>query len=460
MKNLNVALIIVFSHLLLGSCSRDFLDVKPDKSLTIPNNLKDLQALLDNSDAVMNLSPNFGLFGSDDIYITDNGLASMTAPFNSAYLWEADFYTGETNNSNNWNTPYEQVFYANVVLETLATLDAPENSTEVQSIRGSAYFFRAFAFYQIAQLFCNPYAQATAQNSLGIPLRLSSDISLASKRSTIKETYQQILADLNLAVEYLPLSQLKMTRPTKTAAYALLARVHLIMADFLQSEHFATIVLETSSSLLNYNSLNPSANRPFSNVLGVGVNPEVLFYSSMNTNATLQSSAEVCVDTALYQMYASNDLRKALFFKPKSTNLFHFKGQYTGSSALFSGLAIDEVLLTRAECRARLGNLQGALADLNYLLEHRWKEGSFEPVVSTKADVVLSSILAERRKELVFRDLRWTDLRRLNSDPSYSKTLFRQHKGQRYTLKPEDPRYTLAIPPRVLMYSHLEQNPR
>jgi hypothetical protein len=73
----------------------------------------------------------------------------------------------------------------------------------------------------------------------------------------------------------------------------------------------------------------------------------------------------------------------------------------------------------------------------------------------------LVKIITERRKELPFTgSARWEDLRRLNKDPQFAKTLIRQLNGQNYTLAPNDPKYTLPIPDIEIKLSGIQQNLR
>lgn len=73
---------------------------------------------------------------------------------------------------------------------------------------------------------------------------------------------------------------------------------------------------------------------------------------------------------------------------------------------------------------------------------------------------MLQWILTERRKELLFRDLRWMDLKRLNKEPAYETMLIRTFNGVTYTLKPNDPRYALPLPRNVINLTGMSQNPR
>ena len=77
------------------------------------------------------------------------------------------------------------------------------------------------------------------------------------------------------------------------------------------------------------------------------------------------------------------------------------------------------------------------------------------------ADAALTLILDERRKELAFRSgLRWSDLKRLNQDSRYAKTLSRKIGGQSYTLAPGDKRYAFLIPVSVVQMDGVAQNSR
>jgi hypothetical protein len=246
-----------------------------------------------------------------------------------------------------------------------------------------------------------------------------------------------------------------LNRPSRAAVFALLARVGLTMQDYVSGKRWADSCLHAYSALLDYNTLDGSVTRPFS----LTFNPELLFQCSMQ-NHSMQFAVTTAIDTVLYASYDSNDLRRSLFFRdyaPQGTK--YFRGQYTGLSYLFCGLATDEVWLVRAECNARLGDGVDALADLNTLLIKRWKESTFVPFTAATADEALALILIERRKETLFRDLRWGDLRRLNQDPRFEKILMRVLDGQGYALPPNDNRYAYPIPDDEVRLGGVQQNP-
>src|ERR1700743_780594 len=291
------------------SCQKDFLNKRPNQALVVPQTLSDYQALLDNSNAVMNYSPYLPEIATDDIYTPDDGFAGQFNQDQNSYIWGRDIFAGVS--GSDWNIPYQQVFYANIVLDGLKTyIPTQSERAQVNQLNGEAYFYRAFAFYNLAQEFAAPYDPVNAAAALGIPLRLESDVTKKSVRASLQDTYQQIIKDLKNAASLLPAQSAYKTRPTKTAVHALLARAYLTMLDYKDAGTEAVTALAANDKLLDYNSLDTTAARPFPASLPNG-NPEVLFYSSLIYNGFISgNSVLTSVDTILYQSYAVNDLRK------------------------------------------------------------------------------------------------------------------------------------------------------
>jgi hypothetical protein len=187
-------------------------------------------------------------------------------------------------------------------------------------------------------------------------------------------------------------------------------------------------------------------------------NSEVIFHSQM-TQYTPLSSSRLILDSILYRSYANDDIRKEAWFKTASGG-YTFKGSYCGSQQTFNGLAVDECYLTKAECLARNGSVSEAISTLNKLLVTRYKTGSFTQISTSDKQEALTIILKERRKELLFRGIRWTDLRRLNLDPTTATTIYRNLNGTVYKLEPNSPNYTLPIADDVIQLSDIPQNIR
>lgn len=439
---------------LLVSCKKDFLEAKPDKSLVVPATLADFQALLDNTDIMNSWMPYLGEIGSDNYYLQYDTWNALTyPPEKNGYVWAKEIYEGNT--SPDWEYMYRIVFYANNVLEGLENMKNIDDPLMYNQIKGSALFFRGYAFYQVAKLFCAPYSLSATNDGLGIPLRLKSDINLPSTRATIAATYKQILDDLSASVPLLPSAVAYKTRPDKTAAYAMLSKVYLVMQDYAHSLLFAdSAILQPTNHLMDFNDLDTLASYPIAQY-----NDEVIFQTTLNYARNL-SSSRINIDSTLFNSYSDNDIRKAGWFTVKSGRLI-FKGNYNGSSPYyFSGLGLDEVYLNLAECLARTGEVQRSMDILNDFLVKRYRAGTFSPLTASGADDAIQLILQERRKELLFRGTRWSDLRRLNLDPSTAKTLYRVLNGTTYELPPNSPNYVFAIEDNVIKLTGMAQNPR
>lgn len=437
MKNI---ISIIIGILVCFACEKNFLNAKPDKSLLVPTNLSHYQALLDNSLNIMNRTPYLGEIASDNFSMLSNSFDSYAETERNAYIWANKIYASV--NVFDWDQPYKQIFYANIVLEGLKKF--PNDDPEVVKMNGAARFYRGWALFQIAQIFAEPYNPETASKIKGIPIRIVPDITQASHVGTLQETYNQIRNDLQSASQHLQIPITALTRPSRTAAYAALARLHLIMQDYQKAKMYADSTLEIQNELLNYNLLDSLKAYPFPVLYGNREkNPEIIFLSLLGSNNFMNTNSNTIIDTSVYNLYSENDLRKALFFTKNKA----FRGSYMGERSYhFSGLAVDEMYLIRSEANIRIGNIAAANNDLNSLLQMRTIKGKFYPSAYTTSDDLLHRILEERRKELIGRGIRWTDLRRLNQDPLFEKVIKRKIEGKEYLLYPNDGRYTFPIP--------------
>jgi len=444
------------------SCKKGWLDAKPDKALVIPKSIRDYQAILDNSldAATFNKTDALGEIGAGDFEVTDQGFNTLNARDRNLYKWAQTVF--EEDGDGSWDSPYQSIFNANVVLEGLEKIKPSTSAeqTEWNQAKGIAFFWRAFHHCQVANIFCKPYDKSTAGSDMGIPLRLQSDFNIKSVRASIEETYSQILSDLKQAEPLIPVSSpvntINKMRPTKAAVNAMLARVYLSMSKYDSAYAYANKALQTYSVLMNYN-LSPPM---LTTILPVPkFNDETILYCEGRTYLALGLTIKR-IPASLYQLYDANDRRRDRFFYPFQGG-YIFVGGYTNSGELFGGLATDELYLIRAECLARAGSKDAALNDLNTLLQTRWRNTvSYTPVAAVDANDALSKILVERRKELIFRCLRWSDLRRLNKEPQFAVTLTRTIAGTTYTLPPNSPLYVLPIPKTAILLGGLPQNPR
>ncbi|ULT26845.1 RagB/SusD family nutrient uptake outer membrane protein [Sphingobacterium sp. E70] len=323
-------------------------------------------------------------------------------------------------------------------------------------MRGEALFTRAFVHYGEAQVY-SEIGRVGSDSKPGIPIRLTSDYTVVSQRGTVAENIAAILKDLNEALELLPATSSSKVKPSKAAVYALLSRIYLSFRQYDLAEKYADAALNLYNKVTDLNTLDLESMSPFP----IGHDEIIYAVYSRNGNLLLQTVANV--NKTLYGQYTENDLRKKAYFYDKGNGHIGFKGNYPGVfSTLFFGPTTDELLLNTAECAARRGDLNKAAEQLNKLLMHKWKSGTFIPIKFADKEKAINLILEERRKELSFRGLRWSDIKRLNQEKGREVILQRKDDSGNIIaeLPANDSRYYYLIPDEVVRQAGMQQNIR
>ena len=163
----------------------------------------------------------------------------------------------------------------------------------------------------------------------------------------------------------------------------------------------------------------------------------------------------------------TKDKRYTLFFQKNSgTGAYaYYFDAGVGASTWLSGATLNrfyystvglrtaEIYLILAECQARLGDLSGAMSTLSTLRKNRIVGYDPSTATANSAKEVMDQIITERRKELLFGFHRFWDLKRLNTEPEYAKTITRVFPvltttvaQQTYTLRPDSRLYIIPFP--------------
>lgn len=454
----SLVLLITFG---LANCTKsDFLNVKSNSGILVPNTLEDVEKLLNNN-LMETLSSGLATVSADEYMIDQANWNTVPAIERNASIWDPDIYEGE-GNVLDWNRPYQVVFYVNNALAVLSGMDAKSQSTkQYKELKGWSLFQRAYANYELARLFCKSYDERTADADLGIPIRTSPDIDVVVQRSSVEATYVHVLKDVKESISLLSTERTaNLLKPNRTAAYSLLARIYLDMGKYVEAESYADSALSLYDVLLDYNTLDLITNTPFS-----PNNVEIIFSTMTVGRYQLTITGffplQYNVNTDLVALYDNNDLRSRVFFMENPSGETVMKRAYNGMGSFgFTGLATDELYLIKAECLARRANEEEALLWLHRLLQKRYTTGKAPTLENLRSrGSVLETVLEERRKELVWRSIRWSDIKRLNREGKGIE-LVREIGDKKYTLSPNDPRYVLPIPDDEIAFSGLTQNKR
>ncbi len=439
--------------LMAASCKK-YLDVKPDNSIASPTTIMHLQALLDHS-GTMNIyrTPNLGDASADDYFLTEETYNSFSEDKRAIYTWTRKEYYFQ----NDWSVAYQPIYQANYCLDQLVNVSKSIELDKIERIEGAALFFRSYYFLHLMWVYAKAYDEETAHDDPGIVLRLTSDFNVPSVRSSVAECYEQIINDTRYAATLLPDRSEHVFRPDKAAAYGLLARAFLSIRSYDSAFVYADKCLRLKDDLMDFNGdvgVHPDLSSM--NVFEQ-FNKETIFYSDMNITDFISEPYYARVDTILYDSYNEDDLRKVAYFKPNGA--YHqFKGNYTGNQYdYFTGIATNEIFLIRAEAATRIGDFASGIADLNTLLRHRWRQGTYKLLNLADQEQALQIILLERRKELQGRGFRWMDIKRLNKEGA-NLTLRRHILGQIFELSPNASYYALPIPADVISVTGIPQN--
>lgn len=447
-----LVLIGVFS-ISYSSCTK-YLDAKPNQSLVVPETLQDAVALLNDYSGVHRSYSPLAMLSSDDYYLSATYINTLSTHNRELYLWQV--LQGSTISSS-WRNLYSKVLRANLAIEVFNKLEVlPSEKSRYDEYLGFAYFLRAWAHSWVLHLYATAYEPGAGQQP-GIPILLTADVNQPIRRWLLADCYQQILDDLDKAISLLPEQSGGMGRPGKQAAYTWKAYMLLHKGDMQSSLVAATKGMELpASALIDFNSLNASSTRPFTQF-----NSEVLFQATV-TGSNLLSATNWRVDSNLYRLYSADDLRRTVYFRSNGAGSFGFKGDLGGASSidLFCGISLAELYLIKAEAAVRTGNIQEAMQTLNALLEKRYRAGRFVPLAANDATEALRKVLEERQKELVGRGLRWLDVRRLNALDKLGIRPVRLYEQTNVALEPLSAKWVFQIPQEVIDLSGIEQNNR
>jgi starch-binding outer membrane protein, SusD/RagB family len=306
-----------------------------------------------------------------------------------------------------WSAIYQTINRANhVIAKVPAITDASFTETLKSEILGEAYFLRALSYFDLArtwggvQIVLEPTVSAT--DKIGIP------------RSSLEETYAQVLSDLNAAEELLP-ETVNRIRATKKTVYALKARYHLYRQEWQAAADYASLLINDAE---NYALVYPY-NAFFANN-AVATNESIFEtnYSSVYPNEhrdTWQPQdkggirrwfpSEAFVAAVTDPLQGGN--RTTLVEKTADGrwygNLYYRSNPKTDPSYV---LRIAEQYLIRAEARAHLENIAGSLEDVNAIRVR----SDLAPLSLSTSQELLLAVEQERRFEFAFEPHRWFDL--------------------------------------------------
>lgn len=468
-----IFLYTLITSLLMSACD-GFIDLKPTHQLDRSNtfqNIEDYNNALTGAYGALLFN---GYYGQNYLcmpeYMTDN-LARTVELFSGqddTDNWLATPSAGRITDA--WNDPYIVINRANTVIENIAGV--PEDRPGQRNrILGQALGLRALAHFDLLRFFGQEYDRNST--ALGVIVRTQNDLTYPA-RNTVKETYDQIFADLNEAFTLLGNVDQTINVPTnryyidQTVIRAIVARVALYAGDYTLARDAANDVITTNGF-----SLAPIAQFP--DVWTVDQTLGEVIWKVRVQPGGIRIAADLFFPPGNFNTFAPTDEVRGLFDEvndvrynvsiktrasaPTGSSLF-IVGKYLGRAPLTDGIndnkvfRISEMYLIRAEANARLNQDATAMADLNALRAARIIGYVNQNLTG---NTLLNSILLEKRKELLFEGHRWFELRRLGQDINRTEC---NPPCISSVLPAESPRFVLPIPQsEVTANRNVVQNP-
>ena len=417
------------------------------------------QAMQTFDDAEQTVTGIYSLFKSGALY---SGLLTILPDLQADFVYAVDGYSNTYGDIWQWkirstNSEVEAVYAAlyqiisncNFYLDRIeGVMAATTDDTKLQTLdiyTGEVYAIRALCYSELLKCYCKAYDPATAQNELGVVLRITTIDPQPMPRASLYDSYQQVLLDLAEAERLLDEDNDAYSSAfvTRAMAYALHARVALYMQDWQSAIDYSTLLIESKNfALSSAVSLYTNNMTYFDYMWNYDVATEIIWrigftttsyggalgqnFLGFNNDYTYYYPDYVPAEWVL-NLYPQADMRYSSYFYSLPTGYNHglqwpLLVKYYGNQDFINNAYIYHVVmpkpfrlaeqyLIRAEayCRQATPNYSAATADLNTLRAARISGGGS---VSLTADNYLEQIADERVRELYMEGFRLHDIKR------------------------------------------------
>lgn len=399
----------LFCVSLFSACTTDDLEPTLAQAKSVEGSITDVGNLYGLLKGAMNNLSNGSYYGT--AYYATNEVRSDNCFSNGnsgRYITEASFEQNR-NAGFIWSSAYQAIANANIIINTDIT-SLSGNATEGRTYQGQALVIRALAHFDLVKT----YGQhTTSSGNLGIPVVTEfKGEDLFPARNALSEVYNAVISDLQEAYSLIDESvATSSVFPTKMAAKALEARVHLYFKEYDKAAAAAKIVIDSGKfSIIGASNFVSSWAANGNSIFEIdysSTDTQGLAYI-MRTNDGQGVYGDVQAVSDLKDIYDTDDVRLGIlgYEGSRLRNL----GKYPNFQG-FDNIPIiryEEVVLIYGEALLWTGNASGALTYLNLVASNR--------NANLYTEASLDNFLLERRREFVFEGVRWDDMMRIGMD--------------------------------------------
>ena len=469
MKKIIYSLLAV-AGLLMSSCE-SFTDLEP-KGKNLLTTTDQLEMLLNTE--YDGSGKDMRLMAGDMIYAYSNIATTISQPVKTrnVIIWTYDETNMDkmaelTSSDADYSTYYGYI--GKIANPILTKVDAASGSDAAKkALKCEALTLRAWSLYILVNKFAKAYNPATAANDPGIiNLTEDKDIQVAQPKSTVQEIYDQILKDVNEAIDLngLPEVAVNKMRFCKAAAYAVKALALLNMQKYDEAEEAAKQAITINGVINNYNTTYLGTTQgymtggiyPVINRGKKGTDEDYFLTGNIEFyNAYTPETIANFEDGHAYKDKMSNMNMAYDYLMDAGESMLGEKGfNFTYDlNSLWNdgGLRSTQMYLAIAECETHKGNYDTAMEYLDKVRVNRIAPEKYQPLkgtVSTEAEAIKHVKQVTMNEDIysvnIFIDKkRWNQLDGWKQD--YSRTL----AGKTYTIKPDSKMWIFPFPQNVL----------
>ena len=218
----------------LVSCD-DFLDMQPTQSGSADGAVATVADAEVAMNGIMRAMTSSSYYGRNFLLYADakgGDLTIYSAGRGNYALYSFNHTANSGSYSAFWRQGYYCVLQVNTLLNNIALVEDADSNEDFSYVKGQAYALRALFYFDLVRLYGLPYNYN--KDSYGVPV-VTEPIEATAQptRASVKDTYAQILSDLDTAVSLM--ADDKSTRDgfmSYYAAVALTAKVKLYMEDY------------------------------------------------------------------------------------------------------------------------------------------------------------------------------------------------------------------------------------
>lgn len=457
---------------LLASCD-DFTDLQPKG--------KNLLTTTDELELLLNAEYNGGnsdmrIIAGEIIRETGNVASEISKPIKSR---KVIMYTYDEESMDNMaeltSSDEDYTFYyanigkiANPILSQIDNASGDEAAK--RKIKCEALALRAWSLYILVNKYAKAYNPSTAANDPGIIIfDENTDIQTPQPKSSVQKVYEQILHDVNEAIELdgLPDVAVNKMRMNKPALYAIKALTLLNMQEWDEAEEVAkhALAINGAAAINDYYSQYQGTMQGY---LINGTYPvidrgkegtEEDYFMNGNMELFYSYTPEAMnyfEDGHVYKEKTAQANMEFDYLMDAGEMMLGVSGFVItdDSKSLWNngGLRSTQMYLAIAECETHKGNIDTAMEYLDKIRAKRINASKYAPLkgtVATEADAIAHVKQVAMNEDLFSVNI-FIDKKRWNQLDGWKQTYSRTLLGKTYTIAPDSKMWIFPFPQNVI----------